>query len=202
MLYKHIEIDRHGGPEVMRLVEDELPEPGDREVRLKVLATVAAFTDGLIREGFYPGLPKPPFSLGYVVIATIDKLGSGVVGLELGQRVVALTVTGGYSEYLCFPGIELVSVPPDVDSAEAVCLVLQYVTAYQLLHRVAKVKPQNSHSQCGWWSRHGSTRVRTIARSRDVRNCFPTQTRVGAATRWHSDRLSTRRFWTACARND
>jgi NADPH:quinone reductase-like Zn-dependent oxidoreductase len=152
MLYKHIEIDRHGGAEVMRLVEDELPEPRDREVRLKVLATVAAFTDVLIREGFYPGLPKPPFSLGYVVIATIDKLGSGVVGLELGQRVVALTVTGGYSEYLCLPGIELVSVPADVDSAEAVCLVLQYVTAYQLLHRIAKVKPGDKiliHSAAG-----------------------------------------------------
>lgn len=141
MNYKRIVITRHGGSEVLKLLEDELPEPKAGEVRVKILASGVAFTDVLIREGLYPGIPKPPFSPGYEIVGIVDKLGLGVSTLELGQRVVALTVIGGYSEFLCLPVAELVPVPTGVDTLEAVSLVLQYVTAYQLLHRIAKVKP-------------------------------------------------------------
>ena len=141
MHYKHVVITRHGGSEVLQVVEDELPEPQVGEVRVRILATGVAFTDVLIREGLYPGIPKVPFSPGYEIIGVVDKLGTGVSTLELGQRVAALTIVGGYSEFLCLPASELVPVPAGVDSAEAVSLVLQYVTAYQLLHRIAKVKP-------------------------------------------------------------
>lgn len=144
MLYKHVIATQYGGPDVLQLVEDEVPEPQSNEVRVKVLATTAAFTDALIREGFYPGIPKPPFSPGYAIVAVVDRLGSKTAGLALGQRVAALTVTGGYSEYLCLPASELVPVPEGIDSDEAVCLILQYVTAYQILHRIAKVKPGDS----------------------------------------------------------
>ncbi|MBD0304440.1 MAG: zinc-binding dehydrogenase, partial [Tolypothrix sp. T3-bin4] len=140
MKYKRILITRHGGSEVLQLIEDELPEPQAGEVRVKILATGVAFTDVLIREGLYPGLPKVPFSPGYEIVGVVDKLGLGISNIQLGQRVVALTVTGGYSEYLCLPATELILVPDSVDAAEAVSLVLHYVTAYQLLHRIAKVK--------------------------------------------------------------
>ncbi|RUR72892.1 medium chain dehydrogenase/reductase family protein [Chlorogloeopsis fritschii PCC 9212] len=140
MSYKRILITRHGGSEVLQLFEDELPEPQTGEVRVRILASGVAFTDVLIREGLYPGIPKPPFSPGYEIIGIVDKLGLGVSTLELGQRVVALTIVGGYSEYLCLPATELISVPKEVDALEAVSLVLQYVTAYQILHRIAKVK--------------------------------------------------------------
>lgn len=138
MNYKRILITRHGGSEVLQLIEDKLPEPKASEVRVKILATGVAFTDVLIREGLYPGLPKVPFSPGYEIVGVVDKLGAEVTDLQLGQRVVALTVTGGYSEYLCLPATELIPIP---ESVEAVSLVLHYVTAYQLLHRIAKVKP-------------------------------------------------------------
>lgn len=144
MLYKHVIATQYGGPEVLRVVEDEIPEPKPNEVRVKVLATTAAFTDALIREGFYPGIPKPPFSPGYAIVAVVDRMGSLAIGFEVGQRVAALTVTGGYSEYLCLPASELVLVPDGIDSDEAVCLILQYVTAYQILHRIARVKPGDS----------------------------------------------------------
>jgi NADPH:quinone reductase-like Zn-dependent oxidoreductase len=144
MLYKHVVATQYGGPEVLQVLEDEVPEPKVNEVRVKVLTTTAAFTDVLIREGFYPGVPKPPFSPGYAIVAVVDRLGSQTTGLALGQRVAALTVTGGYSEYLCLPVSELVLVPDGIDSDEAVCLILQYVTAYQILHRIAKVKSGDS----------------------------------------------------------
>ncbi|MCX7595182.1 MAG: medium chain dehydrogenase/reductase family protein [Fischerella sp.] len=141
MSYKRILITLHGGPEVLQLFEDELPEPKVGEVRVRILASGVAFTDVLIREGLYLGIPKPPFSPGYEIVGIVDKLGLGVCTLEPGQRVVALTIVGGYSEFLCLPAAELVPVPAGVDALEAVNLVLQYVTAYQLLYRIAKVKP-------------------------------------------------------------
>jgi NADPH2:quinone reductase len=59
----------------------------------------------------------------------------------LGQRVAALPIAGAYAEYVCLPQRELVPVPSGLDSAEAVSLVLNYVTAYQMLHRSAKARP-------------------------------------------------------------
>jgi NADPH2:quinone reductase len=70
----------------------------------------------------------------------VDRLGSGVSGIEPGQIVAALPISGAYAEFVCLPQRELVPVPSGLDSAEAVSLVLNYVTAYQMLHRSAKVK--------------------------------------------------------------
>jgi NADPH:quinone reductase-like Zn-dependent oxidoreductase len=143
MGYKRIVITKFGGPEVLKLVEETiLPEPKAGEVRVKVLVTSAAFTDVWIRKGTYPNVKeKPPFSPGYDLVGVVDKLGAGVTHLKLGQRVADLTVIGAYSEYIYLPASRLTPVPEGLDPAEAVSLVLSYVTAYQMLHRVAKVKP-------------------------------------------------------------
>lgn len=143
MGYKRVVITKFGGPEVLKLVEEtSLPEPKAGEVRVKVLVTSAAFTDVWIRKGTYPNVKeKPPFSPGYDMVGVVDKLGAGVSHLTLGQRVADLTVIGAYSEYLCLPASRLTPVPAGLDPAEAVSLVLSYVTAYQMLHRVARMKP-------------------------------------------------------------
>jgi NADPH:quinone reductase-like Zn-dependent oxidoreductase len=140
MKYKHVVITQPGGPDVLQMVEDERPEPKAGEVRVNVLATGVAFTDVMMREGVYPGVPKLPYSPGYDIVGIVDALGPGVSEFTLGQRVVALTIVGGYSEVLCVPVRDLVPVPDEVDSIEAVSVVLHYLTAYQMLHRVARVK--------------------------------------------------------------
>jgi NADPH:quinone reductase len=71
----------------------------------------------------------------------VDRLGAGVSGLEVGQTVAALPIHGAYAEYVCLPHNEFVPVPAGVDAGEAVSLVLNYITAYQMLHRSAHVKP-------------------------------------------------------------
>jgi len=141
MSYKRVIVTEFGGPEVLKVVEEAaLPEPGPGEVRVKVLVTSACFTDTMIRKGVYFDLKeKPPFSPGYDLVGVVDKLGAGVTKLEVGQMVADLTVIGGYSEYICRPESSLVPVPDGLDPAEAVSLVLSYVTAYQMLHRSAKV---------------------------------------------------------------
>ena len=130
-----------GGPEVLEVVERDAPEPGRGEVRVRVLAAGVAFADVLMRHGKYPGAPKIPFTPGYDLVGEVEKLGEGVGGVTVGQRVAALTQVGSYAQRVVVAAEELVPVPDGVDPAEAVALVLNYVTAYQMLHRVAEVRP-------------------------------------------------------------
>ena len=142
MSYKKMILNEFGGPEVLHVVEeDALPEPGSDEVRVKVLAASATFTDTMVRKGTYYGFKEtPPLSPGYDMVGVVDKLGVGVTGLEIGQMVADLTVWGAYTEYILRPADALVPVPAGLEPAEAVSMVLSYVTAYQMLHRIAKVQ--------------------------------------------------------------
>ena len=133
-----------GGAEVLKRIEEDLPEPGRGEVRVKILAAGVAFADVLMRRGLYPGTPPPPFTPGYDLVGEIDALGADVTQFTLGQHVGALTVRGAYSQFANLPAELLVPVPDSLDPAEAVCLILNYVTAYQMLHRVAKVSSGQS----------------------------------------------------------
>src|SRR4051812_12701246 len=133
-------ISKRGGPDVLKLVDRELPEPAADEVRLAVAACGVAFADVLMREGLYAGVPKPPFAPGYDVVGRIDALGSSVRELATGQRVVALTKLGGYADYVCVPAASVVPAPDGVDDAEAVALVLNFLTAHQLIHRCARLR--------------------------------------------------------------
>ncbi len=144
MKYKRVVITRHGGPEVLEIVEDELPEPQSGQVRVRILAAGVANTDAMLRERNVPGLgaPSPPYSPGKELVGVVDKLGDGVSTLEVGQTVASsLTGFGAYSEYLCAPETDMTPVPPGLDPAEAVCLVANYAVAYQVLHRAAQVAP-------------------------------------------------------------
>jgi NADPH:quinone reductase-like Zn-dependent oxidoreductase len=128
-----------GGPEVLKYIEEDLPEPGPAEVRVKVLTAGVAYADVLMRRGLYPGTPAPPYTPGYDLVGEIVALGRDVTQFALGQRVGALTIRGAYSQFAILPQELLVPVPEAVDPAEAVCLILNYVTAYQMLHRIANV---------------------------------------------------------------
>jgi NADPH:quinone reductase-like Zn-dependent oxidoreductase len=142
MTYKRVIITEFGGPEVLAVVtEPDLPLPGPGQVRVKVEAATASYTDSIIRRGLYPDVrDKPPFTPGYDLVGIVDALGEGATGCSVGQRVAALTVIGSYAEYVCVPADWLVPVPDGLDPAAAVCLVLTYVTAYQMLYRVATLK--------------------------------------------------------------
>jgi len=125
----------------LELVDEELPTPRPGEVRLKILAAGASLPDMMMIEGIHPEARRPPFTPGWDVIGVVDAVGEGVERIPLGTTVAAMPIVGGYSEYLCLPAEELVIVPAGVDPAEAVCLILNYVTAYQMLHRSAEMKP-------------------------------------------------------------
>jgi NADPH2:quinone reductase len=136
---KRVVVDHYGGPEVLKVVEEDDPRPGPGEVRVKVLAAGVSFTDALIRAGAYLGGPKPPFTPGYELVGVVEELGAGCSRLRLGDRIGALTVWGADAERVCVPERYAVTVPEDLDSAEVVSLIFPYMTAYQMLHRAARV---------------------------------------------------------------
>ena len=121
----------------MKLVDEELPSPGIGQALIKVLAADVSFSDVNLRRGRYPGGPRLPFTPGYAMVGVVEQLGPETAELAVGDRVAALTFYGSYSQYICLPAQGLVPVPSKVDPAGAVCLVLNYVAAYQMLHRVA-----------------------------------------------------------------
>jgi NADPH2:quinone reductase len=139
--HTRIIVTHYGGPDALQVLEEECPEPKEGEVRARVLAAGVSLPDILAREGVHPETPRPPFTPGWDLAGEVDRLGDGVSGIEPGQIVAAMPISGAYAEFVCLPQRELVPVPSGLDAAEAVSLVLNYVTAYQMMHHSAKVRP-------------------------------------------------------------
>ena len=133
--YRAVVLTGKGGLD--RLEERVLPlrEPGPGEVRVRVRAAGAGATDLTMRTGNYPYRPSFPFTVGYEVVGEVDAIGEGVTGFSLGDRVCALTVHGAQAESLVRDAQDFVKVPTGLDDAEVTALILNYVTAYQMIHR-------------------------------------------------------------------
>jgi NADPH:quinone reductase-like Zn-dependent oxidoreductase len=112
-------------------------------VRVRVLASSLNYTDTLIRRHMYPqtAAERLPFVLGYDVVGDIDQLGERVTGFGLGDRVADMTVIGSNAAYCTLKADHLARVPAGLDPAEAATLILSWTTAYQLLHRSARLQP-------------------------------------------------------------
>ncbi len=137
-----VQVSRFGGPDVLEVVDAPVPTAGRGEVRVRVLASGIEYTDVVIRRHLYPQTMRrqPPFVLGYDVVGEIDELGDGVSGYQLGERVADMTVLGSNAAYRTLRADCLTRVPAGVDAAEAAALILSWATAYQLLHRAARVQ--------------------------------------------------------------
>jgi NADPH2:quinone reductase len=142
MRHTRILVTRYGGPEVITVAEQECPAPKLGEVRVKVLAAGVSLPDVLAREGVHPETPRVPYTPGWDLVGIVDQVGEGIFGFELGQTVAAMPISGCYAQYVCLPQRKLIPVPAGLDAAEAVAVVLNYITAYQMLDRSAKVKPE------------------------------------------------------------
>jgi NADPH:quinone reductase-like Zn-dependent oxidoreductase len=134
-------VTHYGGPDTLQVIEEERPEPKLGEVRVKVLAAGVSLPDVLAREGIHPETPRVPYTPGWDLVGIVDKIGESVSGLELGQAVAAMPISGCYAQFVCLPQRKFIPVPGGLDPAEAVAVVLNYITAYQMLYRSAKAKP-------------------------------------------------------------
>ena len=140
MKYKSVIVSRRGSPEVFEAIENDLRAPSHGEARIKVLAAPVTLPDVQARYGHTPFPPRIPFVPGYAIVGTVEAIGKNVTDVAVGDRVAALIAYGGYSEYIFLKQKQLIHVPTNIDPADAAVLILNYVLAYQTLHRSAKVK--------------------------------------------------------------
>jgi NADPH:quinone reductase-like Zn-dependent oxidoreductase len=140
MKYKSVIVTRFGPPEVLQVIEKDLRPPSAREIRIKILATPVCQPDVQARYRQSPFPPKIPFVPGYAIIGLVDAVGEGIRNVSIGDRVGALITRGGYTEYIYLSQRQLVQIPNDIDPAEAATLMLNYVLAYQTMHRSARIK--------------------------------------------------------------
>lgn len=138
--YRAVMLTQKGGPEVLQVVELPLAQPGAGELRIRVAAAGVGATDVMMLSGVYQFAPKIPFVPGYEVVGVVDAIGAGVTGFALGQRVAALTVYGGFAEFLTRGTEHFVPVPADVTDRDAAAVILNFVTAWQMIHRIARVQ--------------------------------------------------------------
>jgi NADPH:quinone reductase-like Zn-dependent oxidoreductase len=147
MKYKSVVATRRGGPEVLQVVENDLRPPKPGEARVRTLAAQVCAPDIACRYGATPFPPRVPFVPGYAITGVVDALGgprrpsqeTAVIPV-IGDQVAALTVYGGYAEYIYLDQKQLIPMPTALDPAQAVTLILNYLVAYQTMHRTAKVK--------------------------------------------------------------
>ncbi|MFL6122712.1 medium chain dehydrogenase/reductase family protein [Actinophytocola sp.] len=122
---------------------EEIPPPPAGHARVRVEAAGVSYGDLLFQRGVIPGGPKPPFVPGCDLTGVVEEVGPGV-DLTVGQRVAALVVSGGYTTAVNLPAARLVPVPDGVDAVAVASVALNYFIAYQMLHRVARVRSGQS----------------------------------------------------------
>lgn len=139
--YRAVMLTKKGGPEVLQVVELPVEQPGPGQMRVRVRAAGVGSTDLSMLAGGYLYGPKMPFVPGYEAAGVVDAIGAGVNGFALGQHVAALTVYGGFAELFVREAELFLPIPAGVSDRDAAAVILNYVTAWQMIHRVAKVRP-------------------------------------------------------------
>jgi NADPH2:quinone reductase len=135
---KAIQIHETGGPEVLRLAEVPIPQPGAGQVLIRVEAAGVNFIEIYFRKGVYKAaLPLTP---GSEAAGTVEVLGPGVTGFNAGDRVASVSVLGSYAEYALVPAAQLVKVPVGLTPEQAAAAMLQGMTAHYLSHSTCPLK--------------------------------------------------------------
>jgi NADPH2:quinone reductase len=157
---------------------------------VKILTAGVSLADILIREGIHPEslFKRPPLCIGWDIVGVVDKIGdkaSMISTWRIGDTVAALPIVGGYAECLCLPSDQLVPVPYGLDPVEAVSVILNYTTAYQMLHRSAHIESGESvlvHSG-GGWSWYSPSPIGKTARTGNVFHLLYRQAKNSIGTR-------------------
>lgn len=135
-----LQIPTPGTPCDLRLVERPLAEPGPHDIRIRVRAAGVGATDLMVLAGRYGFAPQPPVVPGYEVAGVVEAIGSAVTAWRVGQRVAALTVHGGFASTLVRAESEFVAIPDEVTDIDAAAVILNHVSAWQMVHRVARAR--------------------------------------------------------------
>ncbi|MGW7696373.1 medium chain dehydrogenase/reductase family protein [Streptomyces asiaticus] len=118
----------------------DLPAPDTGQVLLRMDATGVSFAEQQMRRGKYYDQPPFPFVPGYDVVGTVIATGPGVDAGMTGRRFAAVTKVGAWASHLLIDAAELMPVPDGMDAATAETVLVNGITAWQMLHRTAEVR--------------------------------------------------------------
>lgn len=127
-------------PAALQLRQRMLPAPGAGQALIRMEASGVSFAEQQMRRGRYPGQPAFPFVPGYDLVATVEAAGPGVLPDWVGARVAVVTKTGAWASHLIVPAADLLAVPADMDPALIETALVNGITAWQMLHRKARVR--------------------------------------------------------------
>ncbi len=129
-MMRAVEITSPGGPDVLKLTERPIPEPGNGQVILKVAYAGVNRPDALQRAGAYDPPPGASDLPGLEASGEVVAIGSGVEGIAIGDQVCALLPGGGYAEYVATPAAHCLPVPDGMGMKEAACLPETFFTVW------------------------------------------------------------------------
>ena len=127
-------------PDGLNVQQRTIPVPEKDQVLVQMLATGVSFAEQGMRRGRYPGQPRFPFVLGYDLVGVVTAAGPNVDPAFIGRRVAAVTKTGGWSTHALLDARDVIPIPDGLDAAEVETILVNGITAWQLLHRTAKVR--------------------------------------------------------------
>ncbi|MDB5838344.1 MAG: hypothetical protein JWQ23_296 [Herminiimonas sp.] len=174
-------LDRHGGPDVLRLVKTQAPPPAAGQVRLRQSAIGVNYIDVYIRSGQYAQLIELPGAPGMEAVGVITDVGAGVTDLVVGDRVAyACVPTGAYTSVRTMDSAQLIRLPDDIADEDAAAIMFKGMTAEYLLHRTHQVKAGETvlvHAAaggvglllCQWASKLGATVIGTVSNENKAR---------------------------------
>ena len=168
-------------PDGLQVHVRDLENPGEGQVVLRMDATGVSFAEQQMRRGKYFDQPPFPFVPGYDVVGTVTATGPGVDPALTGRRVAAVTKTGAWASHLLITAADLVPVPDEVAADAAETVLVNGITAWQMLHRTAAVRPGGTIVVLGANGGVGSTLVQ-LARHAGI-------TVIGTASARHHDRV-------------
>ncbi|WP_238008661.1 medium chain dehydrogenase/reductase family protein [Dactylosporangium sp. AC04546] len=127
-------------PEGLQVRRTPMPDPGAGQVLIRTEATGVSFAEQQMRRGRYYDQPPFPFVPGYDLVGVVDAAGPGADPALIGQRVAVLTKVGGWASHVVADAADVVPVPAGLDPAAAETVVVNGITAWQMLHRKARVR--------------------------------------------------------------
>jgi len=129
---------RAGGVDTIQIVEEQDPVPESGQVCVSIHRAGVNFADLMMRQGLYGSSPDFPFTPGYEVAGVVIGLGEGVDSLKEGDRVLAMTGFGGYSEKVCLDARRVVPIPDSVSFDQAAAIPVTYGTALHMLVQIGR----------------------------------------------------------------
>ena len=178
---KSVILTKYGAPEVLKVKELEDVQPKSNEVRVKVHYAGINFAEIMARMKLYPGGPKPGEILGGEVSGVIDKIGTSVEGLSVGEKVMGLSPNGSYSSHVCINENTIIKLPDNFQLDEAAAFPVVYVTAYMMMFDLGNLQDGDTFLIHGAGGGVGTAAIQ-LAKTKNVQI-------IGTSSSWKHEKL-------------